>query len=104
MFFLICFVECLEELACLVEIYGVNICQPSPAQALKVIAAQIGDRDTGVRNAALNTIVSAYMILGDGVYKFIGNVSSSHPFGHCLQSVYHVISRKSDVDMIPLYL
>lgn len=66
--------ECLEELACLVEIYGVNICQPSPAQALKVIAAQIGDRDTGVRNAALNTIVSAYMILGDGVYKFIGNL------------------------------
>lgn len=64
--------ECLEELACLIEAYGINICQPSPAQALKLIAAQIGDRDNGVRNAALNTVVTAYMILGEGLYKYIG--------------------------------
>ena len=68
-------VECLEEMGCLIEQYGVNICQPSPAQALKAIAAQIGDRDNGVRNAALNSVVTAYMLLGENVYKFVGHVS-----------------------------
>ena len=67
--------ECLEELGALIEVYGVNVCQPSPAQALKIIAQQISDRDNNVRTAALNTIVSAYCILGDTVYKYIGNVS-----------------------------
>ncbi|KAK7477171.1 hypothetical protein BaRGS_00031556, partial [Batillaria attramentaria] len=66
--------ECLEELACLIEAYGINICQPSPAQALKLIAAQIGDRDNGVRNAALNTVVTAYMLLGENLYKYIGTL------------------------------
>jgi len=68
------FVECLEELGGLIEIYGITVCQPSPAQALKLIAQQIGDRDNSVRSAALNTIVAAYLILGEGVYKYIGNV------------------------------
>ena len=70
------FVECLEELGSLIEIYGITVCQPSPAQALKLIAQQIGDRDKSVRSAALNTIVAAYLILGEGVYKYIGNVSA----------------------------
>ena len=54
--------------------YGITICQPSPAQALKYIASQISDRDNGVRNAALNTTVVAYLVLGDELYKYIGNV------------------------------
>ena len=68
--------ECLEELGCLIEIYGINVCQPSVAQALKLIAQQIGDRDNSVRSAALNTIVAAYHILGENVYKYVGNVST----------------------------
>ena len=67
--------ECLEELGCLIEIYGINVCQPSAAQALKQIAQQISDRDSSVRSAALNTIVAAYNILGENVYKYLGNVS-----------------------------
>lgn len=66
--------ECLEEMGYLIERYGVNICQPSPAQALKAIAAQISDRDNGVRNAALNTTVAAFMLLGENLYKFIGHL------------------------------
>ena len=69
-------VECLEELGCLIEIYGINVCQPSVAQALKLIAQQIGDRDNSVRSAALNTIVAAYHIFGENVYKYVGNVST----------------------------
>ncbi|CAI9583121.1 unnamed protein product [Staurois parvus] len=67
--------ECLEELGCLVESYGMNVCQPTPAKALKEIASQIGDRDTTVRNAALNTIVTVYNVHGEQVFKLIGNLS-----------------------------
>lgn len=68
--------ECLEELGCLIEGYGMNVCQPTPAKSLKEIAVHIGDRDTSVRNAALNTVVAVYNVCGDQVYKLIGNVSS----------------------------
>ncbi|XP_034021391.1 cytoskeleton-associated protein 5-A-like isoform X2 [Thalassophryne amazonica] len=67
--------ECLEELGCLIEGYGMNVCQPTPAKALKKIAIHIGDWDTSVRNAALNTVVAVYNICGDKVYKLIGNLS-----------------------------
>jgi cytoskeleton-associated protein 5 len=63
--------ECLEELGHLIEFYGINICQPTPAQALKTIASNISDRDNGVRNAALNTTVVAYMIIQDNLFKYV---------------------------------
>uniref|UniRef100_A0A3B3UXP6 Cytoskeleton associated protein 5 n=1 Tax=Poecilia latipinna TaxID=48699 RepID=A0A3B3UXP6_9TELE len=66
---------CLEELGCLIEGYGMNVCQPTPAKSLKEIAVHIGDRDTSVRNAALNTVVAVYNVCGDQVYKLIGNLS-----------------------------
>ncbi|XP_048339778.1 cytoskeleton-associated protein 5 isoform X2 [Sphaerodactylus townsendi] len=67
--------ECLEELGCLVESYGMNVCQPTPSKALKEMAVHIGDRDNTVRNAALNTIVTVYNVHGDQVFKLIGNLS-----------------------------
>ncbi|XP_062856912.1 cytoskeleton-associated protein 5 isoform X2 [Trichomycterus rosablanca] len=67
--------ECLEELGCLIENNGMNVCQPTPAKALKDIAVHIGDRDTTVRNASLNTVVAAYNVCGDQVFKLIGNLS-----------------------------
>ncbi|XP_030056735.1 cytoskeleton-associated protein 5 isoform X2 [Microcaecilia unicolor] len=67
--------ECLEELGCLIESNGMNVCQPTPSKALKEIAVHIGDRDTTVRNAALNTIVAVYNVHGDQVFKLIGNLS-----------------------------
>uniref|UniRef100_A0A1A8N3F8 Cytoskeleton associated protein 5 n=1 Tax=Nothobranchius pienaari TaxID=704102 RepID=A0A1A8N3F8_9TELE len=67
--------ECLEELGCLIEGYGMNVCQPTPAKSLKEIAVHIGDRDTSVRNAALNTVVAVYNVCGDQVYKLIGKLS-----------------------------
>ncbi|XP_044126163.1 cytoskeleton-associated protein 5 isoform X1 [Bufo gargarizans] len=67
--------ECLEELGCLVESYGMSVCQPTPAKTLKEIAVHIGDRDNSVRNAALNTIVIVYNVHGEQVFKLIGNLS-----------------------------
>ena len=64
----------MEQLGYMMEKYGLEICQPSPKEALKEIAKQISDRDNSVRSAALNTIVAAYQIVGDQVYKFVGKV------------------------------
>lgn len=58
----------------MMEMNGLEICQPSPKEALKEIAKQIGDRDNSVRSAALNTIVVAYQIIGEQVYKYVGRV------------------------------
>lgn len=67
-------IECLEELGCLIEGFGIAVCQPSPSVALKEVAKQIADRDNAVRNAALNCIVHAYCQEGEKVYKLIGQV------------------------------
>ncbi|XP_078478550.1 cytoskeleton-associated protein 5 [Lampetra planeri] len=67
--------ECLEELGCLIEGFGMSVCQPTAAKSLKEIAVHIGDRDTSVRNAALNTVVAVYNVCGEQVYKLIGNLS-----------------------------
>ncbi|ESO04897.1 hypothetical protein HELRODRAFT_78594 [Helobdella robusta] len=67
--------ECLEEIGLLIQKFGINMCQPSPSVGLKVIAQQIGDRDNSVRSAALNTIVNAYDIQGEIVFKYIGQLN-----------------------------
>nr|XP_024218942.1 protein mini spindles [Halyomorpha halys] len=67
--------ECLEQLSWLIENYGVSVCNPSPAGALKEIAKQIADRDTSVRNAALNCVVTAYFLEGEKTLKWVGQIS-----------------------------
>lgn len=87
--------ECLDELGYLIETYNLSVCQPTPQHALKVshlfsaaknlfinnsliyqeIARHISDRDNSVRNAALNTIVKAWDIAGEKIYKLIGQLS-----------------------------
>lgn len=69
-------VECLEELGSLIQVFGMNVCQPTPPKAVAAIAAQIGDRDNGVRNAALNAVVEAYYLVGEKTcYKYCSQVS-----------------------------
>ena len=67
--------ECLDELGYLIETYNLTVCQPTPQHALKEIARHISDRDNSVRNAALNTIVKAWDIAGEKIYKLIGQLS-----------------------------
>ncbi|XP_040572755.1 cytoskeleton-associated protein 5 [Lepeophtheirus salmonis] len=66
--------ECLDELARLIKGYGISVLQPSPSNNLKEVAKQISDRDTSVRNAAMNTIAETYFQEGEKVYKMIGNL------------------------------
>ncbi|MCL4126150.1 UNVERIFIED_CONTAM: hypothetical protein GTU68_000578, partial [Idotea baltica] len=67
--------ECLETIGSLIEGYGMSVCQPSPAAALKEVAKQISDRDNSVRNAALNCLLQVYFRQGEKVYKLIGQIS-----------------------------
>lgn len=67
-------VECLGQLGYLISKFGIEVCQPNAGKVLKDIAAHIGDRDNGVRSAALNCIVEAYNIVGEPVYKMLGRV------------------------------
>lgn len=61
--------ECLEEVGGLIQQKGVEIMLPN--KALPLIAVHIGDRDAGVRNAALSAIAQAYILIGDGVMKYM---------------------------------
>ncbi|XP_065267515.1 cytoskeleton-associated protein 5-like [Emys orbicularis] len=66
---------CLAELGYLVKAYGMEVCQPSPGKAFKVISAFIGDQNNAICSAALNIIVTAHHMHGEGVLKLIGNLS-----------------------------
>lgn len=67
--------ECLEVMGSMIEDYSITVCQPTPAACLKEVAKQISDRDNSVRNAALNCVLQAYNIVGEKVYKMVGNIS-----------------------------
>lgn len=58
----------------MIDHFGLNVCQPSPAASLKVLAAQISDRDPGVRTAALNALVCVHAIVGEPLWKMIGQM------------------------------
>ncbi|KAM3186859.1 hypothetical protein ACTXT7_003450 [Hymenolepis weldensis] len=66
--------ECLEEIGSMIDHFGLNVCQPSPAASLKILAAQISDRDSGVRTAALNALVCVYAIVGEPLWKMLGQM------------------------------
>lgn len=46
----------------------------APQAAMKAIAQQIADRDSGVRTAALNTLVVAHSQLGESLQKMVKTV------------------------------
>jgi hypothetical protein len=62
--------ESLDELAYLIQRNGMSVCLP--AKVFPLITQQVGDRDPGVRNAALGVIIQAYSIIGETIYKHLG--------------------------------
>lgn len=64
--------ECLEEIGSLIKTNGITIMLPT--KALPLIATHIGDKDAGVRNAALNGIAQAYILIGDSVMKYVSRL------------------------------
>ncbi|KAJ3225479.1 Cytoskeleton associated protein 5 [Clydaea vesicula] len=68
-------IECLEELATLIQRNGLSVCG-SPSKAFPIVAAQIADRDAGVRNSAINVVTQAYVLVGgEQVFKYIGRIA-----------------------------
>jgi cytoskeleton-associated protein 5 len=65
--------ECLDEIASLLQRNGLNVFNPS--KSLPLIATQVSDRDSSVRNASLGAICQAYLKLGDDIYKYLGRLS-----------------------------
>ena len=59
---------------CLIAAHGTGVCGSKPSEALKEMAKQIADRDTSVRNAALNALTETYFKEGEKLYKMIGNL------------------------------
>eukprot|EP00041_Stephanoeca_diplocostata_P035693 m.1267989 g.1267989 ORF g.1267989 m.1267989 type:complete len:2057 (+) comp24744_c0_seq4:288-6458(+) len=70
--------ECLIEASSMIERLGMSVCQMGAAKTLVVIAKQIADRDNSVRTAALNCIVAVWNILGDDVFKLMGDLQPKH--------------------------
>jgi len=66
--------ECLDEIGHLIGTNGTSVAGAKPSDALKEMAKQIGDRDTSVRNAALNAVTEAYFQEGEKLYRMIGNL------------------------------
>jgi len=66
--------ECLEEIGCLIANYGTGVAGAKPAESLREMAKQIGDRDNSVRNAALNAITETYFQEGEKLYKMVGHL------------------------------
>ncbi|KAI9004872.1 armadillo-type protein [Phycomyces nitens] len=64
--------ECLEEVGALIQRNGVSVMLPN--KALPAVAVHIGDRDAGVRNAALGAIAQAYILIGDPVFKYVSRL------------------------------
>ncbi|MFH4974191.1 hypothetical protein AB6A40_000900 [Gnathostoma spinigerum] len=65
--------ECLQILEQMIDTTGLAA-TTVPGPSLKQIAACIGDRDNGVRSAAINTIMAAWKEEGDRVFQLIGKM------------------------------
>lgn len=60
--------ECLDDLGSIIRDYGMGVLQPSAAVCLKEMAKFIGERDTSVRNAALNAVTEAFFQVSQNVH------------------------------------
>ena len=52
--------ECLDDIGNMIKDYGINVLQPSPATSMKEMAKQIAEKDSKVRDAAINALIEAY--------------------------------------------
>ncbi|KAI9292125.1 ARM repeat-containing protein [Neoconidiobolus thromboides FSU 785] len=67
--------ETLEELANIIQRDGLSVCG-NPSRVCPNIAIHVGDRDAAVRNGAINVLTQVYILVGDQVYGYIGQIGS----------------------------
>jgi cytoskeleton-associated protein 5 len=66
-------VECLNEMEVLITRNGLMVVQA--AKHIPILASVISDRDSNVRNAALNVLVQLHELLGEVIYKHMAGIS-----------------------------
>ncbi|QRV72838.1 CLASP amino-terminal protein [Ceratobasidium sp. AG-Ba] len=63
----------LDELAGILKKAGIRACDP--AKAFPVIASLVSDKDPYVRKSALTVIAEGYVLVGDKIWKYLGQLS-----------------------------
>uniref|UniRef100_A0A8C9L6N7 TOG domain-containing protein n=1 Tax=Pavo cristatus TaxID=9049 RepID=A0A8C9L6N7_PAVCR len=65
---------CLGEIGYLLEEYGLEVCEPNPGKALKMIASFLRHQDRAICDAALNIMVTACKIQGEALFEMVGDL------------------------------
>ncbi|KAG8719475.1 Microtubule-associated protein, microtubule dynamics during spindle orientation [Ceratobasidium sp. 394] len=63
----------LDELASILKKSGMRACDP--VKAFPVIASLISDKDPYVRKSALTVVAEGYVLVGDKIWKYLGQLS-----------------------------
>ena len=70
--------ECLAEINYMIVEHGMSVCQIGAAKSMKIVAAQISDRDNAVRTGALEVVLTVYNFMGNDVYKLMGAIGDKN--------------------------
>ncbi|XP_057847026.2 protein MOR1 isoform X2 [Cryptomeria japonica] len=68
-------IESVDLIGFMLDRYGIELAGPS--KALQAVAALTSERDGEIRKAALNTSATAYKILGEDIWRFVGKLSDA---------------------------
>lgn len=68
-------IESVDHIGFMIEHYGIEIAGPS--KALQTVAGLTSERDGELRKAALNTLATAYKILGEDIWRFVGKLADA---------------------------
>ncbi|XP_031503341.1 protein MOR1 isoform X2 [Nymphaea colorata] len=68
-------IECVDLIGYMIDYHGEEI--SGQFKHLHLVASLTSERDGEIRKAALNTMATAYKILGDGVWRYVGKLSDA---------------------------
>uniref|UniRef100_A0A1D1XIA6 Protein MOR1 n=1 Tax=Anthurium amnicola TaxID=1678845 RepID=A0A1D1XIA6_9ARAE len=68
-------IECVDLVGFLVEHYGAEI--SGQLKSLQLVAGLTSERDGELRKAALNALATAYKILGEDIWRYVGKLSDA---------------------------
>lgn len=68
-------IESADHIGFMIDHYGIEIAGPS--KALQTVAGLTSERDGELRKAALNTLATAYKILGEDIWRFVGKLADA---------------------------
>ncbi|CAA7389138.1 unnamed protein product [Spirodela intermedia] len=68
-------IECVELVGFLIDHHGTEV--SGQFKSLQLVAALTSERDGEIRKAALNTLTTAYKILGEDIWRYVGKLSDA---------------------------